>query len=225
VRLLVLLAAVLAATPAVLADGLPPEARRGAEQEFLIGRPDLLEDRLEGAETAEDLFPFALRDLWWRGGPDAEVRAGFEAAAAGATGVTARRYAWLLGGGAGPYPAATGEDPWPVLTALVEERLRRERDGPEGLPGAGPLARLEAPASWAPWYTEWRAYVLEDVQASAYGGGERAVRAARPEEEAARERARALARRNAWAAAVTAAAFVGLVLLLGGRASRPEGTS
>jgi hypothetical protein len=197
------------------ADDLPLEVRLDGEQTFLLGRPDLLEERMEGASTPLDRWPFALRDLWWR--PDPARRPAYEADANAATGLLARRYAWLLGGGAGPYPTPeAGEaDPWPALSALVLDRVRRETEGAHGYPDQSPIATLAPHSAWADWYPAWRDFFLQRLMGVGYGGGESVAAPVPPEGERGDLRTR-----NALVAIGSGAALLALAALIGWRAGR-----
>lgn len=122
------------------ADPASPEARARAERAFLDGRFDDMDAAVGAGTTLADAEPLAVRDLWWR------PRAGYTppALAPDDRSLSARRLRWLLGDGrsraeAYPRPGPDETDPYPLLTALVEERLRRETVGADGLPEAHPL--------------------------------------------------------------------------------------
>lgn len=212
----------------VMAEGLGAEARARIEQEFASGRPDLLDLRLEAATQPEDLYPLALRDLWWRGAPAPEARRRYEDLAARAQGVWAERYRWLLAGGAGPYPLPAqaphaGADPWPVLTTLVLDRQRREGGlGLEGLPDEGPLATREGPDAW-PDYAAWRRFVIEDLQRPLWHGTprDRLLPEAQAQEEALDERAASLRTRNLLLGIFALLLFAGGAIVAG-RLVRPR---
>ncbi len=114
----------------------------------------------------------ALRDLWWRRTDDVRIREWHARAAAGATGVLAEQYQWILGGGVGPYPHADSpaDDPWPALTALVLERQYREHLGHAHLPEASPLQTFVPHPEWEEWFDEWRAYAAGSLMRDAYRG-------------------------------------------------------
>ena len=166
-------------------EPVPPEARPtlaerlAAQQEWLEGRPDRLEQHLGAVADAVDgraLLPFALRDLWWRPIADAALGARCRDVAAG-TGdpVLADQLRWVLAGGGDPYPTygVAAWDPWPVLTALVLERQQREAAGARWLPDESPVLRrrvLDAPVAWQDWYARWCAWFYDEVMRTAYEG-------------------------------------------------------
>jgi hypothetical protein len=121
------------------ADENPPaEVRRAVETAWLEGRLETLEERLDGADPL--VFPLALRDFVWR--PEA-LPIG-SAPPAGRALLTAEvesspRYDPLQ-----PLPAEVdgGQDPYPVLTALIRDRRLRETRGATGLPAQSPLLEL-----------------------------------------------------------------------------------
>lgn len=138
---LVALAALGALVPRPAAAGpASAEARARAERAFLDGRFDDLDAAVGAGTTLADAEPIAVRDLWWR------PRAGYTppTVAPDDGSLSARRLRWLLTGGrsraeAYPQPGPDEMDPYPLLTALVVERMRREDLGADGLPEAHPL--------------------------------------------------------------------------------------
>jgi len=133
--LLVLLGLALCASAAPAAE-FAPEARHRAENAFLQGRLRDLDRILKGAASPLDRFPLWLRDTYWRSGPRKTPlqegdRALFQAS-----------LAWIREP-EGPHPLGHGGgDPYPILTALVRDRLRREHRGGLGLPEESPLVVL-----------------------------------------------------------------------------------
>lgn len=135
----------LGAVPAGADGPLPEGARRRAEDAFALGILEGVDASLRGATTDVDLEPLRVRDVWWRpaGGASAPVPKDLDSLAG-------RRLVWLRTGGQGPYPTpAAGEnDPYPLLTALVLDRQRRETRGAtrllEETPLAPPAAQSEA---------------------------------------------------------------------------------
>ncbi len=123
------------ATPCARADDLPTATRQMAELGMAEGRWEDLEGTLGAARTPRQRLPLEILAQWWRRSP------GAAAAPLADDPLTARRLDWVAQGSQGPYPELReGEsDPWPVLTALVQDRLHRERMGVQGLPHAGPL--------------------------------------------------------------------------------------
>ena len=136
-RLLVLLSLLLLATTSEARD-LPAETRRMAERAFQEGRLDDLDVRLAGRdrENPVDAWPLWLRDHYWRRGIDpsdpTKLVVGDREIDVGNPPVLPPS---LYGG---------GEDPYPILAALVADRHRRETRGADGLPEDGPLAALAA---------------------------------------------------------------------------------
>jgi hypothetical protein len=96
----------------------------------------------------------------------------------------------------------------------VLERQRREERGHQGLPEESPLE--EAPAAWADWYPDWRAFFLGNVMANAYHGVslDRMGPAEREAAVASAERVRRLASRNDALAILAGVLFVGLATFL-----------
>lgn len=136
VGLAVALAAALGACPSRARAGepLPDETRRRAEDAFVSGRLDDLDAALGTSTAPIDLEALAVRDLYWR--PRGGAAAALPAAAFDGS-LSGRRLAWLRDAsrlsapGEVPYPMpAAGEtDPWPLVTALVLDRLERESVG------------------------------------------------------------------------------------------------
>ncbi len=225
----------------------PPAAdwHLNAEYAWLFGRPDLLETLLpfrpsdlapavaspQPSIAPADVWPYLLRDLWWRPADEATQWARKQVLAWALQGVEDQGppaleapYRWLRDGGDGPYPAPPmDEDPWPVLSTLVLDRQKRQATGAAGYPDASPILQRPPPDAWAPWWHDW----LEGFGAStlkrAYQGDDR--RTWPPEERAPEEALDREARRDRTRNALLAAGAV-LVLLLGGgllaRRSRPR---
>jgi hypothetical protein len=133
------------------AEELSEEARRAADAAFADWRHGRLDTILEGAAGAVDQEPLWVRDLYWR--PDALARHRLTQAPTppDVPPLAKRRRDWLRSGGKDrdgrpldyPTPDAGEVEPYPRITALVLDRLRRERMGVAGLPDDGPLAREE----------------------------------------------------------------------------------
>ena len=180
--------ATLASGPATAEDDAGAPWRAWVQKEFLQGRLDqpFVDAALWEAEDPVALWPLALRDLWWRPAPDPDRRRHYEGAARSAPEVLQPPYQWLLDGGAEAFPAPpAASDPWPVLTALILDRQRRERRGRAGLPDESPLALMAFPGTSedAAWWDEWRTYFLDDVMAVAYRDPEiRAYTSDQPDE-------------------------------------------
>jgi hypothetical protein len=190
--------AVVGASPAD-ADGPVSEgARRRAEDAFALGMLEAVEASLRGGSSDVDLEPLRVRDVWWRpaGGASAPVPKDLESLAG-------RRLVWLRAGGQGPYPTPTaGEsDPYPLLTALVLDRQRRETRGAARLLEETPLAPLAARSDPA-------RYFLETTLTGALRG---LTEAADETQKARRAETRALAARNQ----ALAAAALGALLAAG----------
>ena len=156
------------------ADEGTPEYRLEAQRAWLFGRPDLLESLLpfrpedaRGDLTTSgqridpvDVWPYALRDLWWRpaGKRTRWQREQLLAWAKQRLEKTASSdvqapYQWLLDGGDTPYPAPPiADDPWPVLSTLILDRQQRMKTGAEGYPDESPLARRRPPEAWRSWW-------------------------------------------------------------------------
>jgi hypothetical protein len=123
-------------------DKLPDQVRADAEYAVLDGRPQDLYAVLANHRQDYGPFPLILANYWWRKTPAPAVRPD----AAGALSDPER---WaFLGRSEAPYPAAPGGgavDPYPLLRALIADRIQRETHGSAGLPAASPLAAyLEA---------------------------------------------------------------------------------
>jgi len=96
--------------------------------------------RAAKADGPLGFWPAAVVDLWWR--PDPSVRTTYEKLVGDATGLMGERYRWLLAAPPrAPYPMPKDglQDPYPVLSALILDRMRRDEIGLEGLPEASPL--------------------------------------------------------------------------------------
>lgn len=145
-RLLFLVSSLWAFAAIAQADPLPLATRQRAEDAFVLGRPEDLDAILGTGTTPVDAEPLAVRDLFWR--PTREIATW----PASDGSLSSRRIEWLrqeplrrARGGAWraatdyPMPALPDEkDPYPRLTALVLERLDRERLGAVGLPESSP---------------------------------------------------------------------------------------
>lgn len=127
-----------AATVAQAEEGLSDKTRVRAEHAIVDGRQQDLPGILQDATTPRDRFPLELDAHWWRRTP-AEVAPRDDISDDTLDG---RRIAWARAGGTKlPYPVPSGgaDEPYPLLTALVEERIRRETVGAAGLPQDSPL--------------------------------------------------------------------------------------
>jgi hypothetical protein len=224
-------------TPPDEPEPVPPESRPtlaerlAAQQEWLEGRPDRLEQHLgtvaDGVE-ARALLPFALRDLWWRPTGDEALGARCRDVAADTEDpVLADQLRWVLAGGGDPYPTygVAAWDPWPVLTALVLERQQREAVGARWLPDESPVLRrrvLDAPVAWQDWYARWCAWFYDEVMRTAYEGEdpERVPEAYREADRAQARLAEDVGDRNAWLALLAGLLIAGGAFVLGRRASR-----
>ena len=148
------------ARAAAAGEPLPEEARRRAEDAFVIGRLEDLGAALGTGTEPVDLEPLLVTDLFWRLPP-----LGREGARATEhEGLSSRRIAWarqyrerraagVPAPGEYPMPEGAALDPYPRLTALVLDRLRRESLGVTGLPYGGPLKALDSDPAIA-WFLE-----------------------------------------------------------------------
>jgi len=137
----------VAATALVLLTALSMGVPRAtAERKFLAGRLEDLPLVLDGARTAQDRLPLILAAHWWRRTPGAAAADSVQP-----DDLASRRVAWARAGlFEPPYPLAGSggaeAEPYPLLRALIEDRIRRETQGAKGLPEEGPLAAyLKAP--------------------------------------------------------------------------------
>ena len=135
---------------AAWAEDKEADARRAAEQAFLEGRCEdveaVLEERLEtpAARHRTGWWPISVRRCWWRSGGSVSG----PLSAQPQDEASRQRSRWLVAdhtqGPHRPFPDLDdgGEDPYPVLTALVRDRQRRETHGHAGLPEESPLVLL-----------------------------------------------------------------------------------
>lgn len=184
------------------ADPVSAAARARAEDAFVGGRPQDLEAAIGTSSDPDDTAMIALRDLWWR-----PARERVPAAVGG--GLASRRIAWLLREERDrrdgrppptdfPTPDRGETDAYPRVTALVQERLRRERLGVDGLPESSP--------AWATGDAALRGFI-DDYAREAWRTGPSASRGGAP--DAHGTAIAALGRRNT----VVAAVALGLFLL------------
>lgn len=137
--------------PLCAEDEVPRAVRDEVELLWLEGRVEAIDEVLSdhGERTFMGRWPILLRDHYWRAGEAGPV----ETDMSGLAPDEAARLRWLREVGEGappgtqpprPFPARIGggEDPYPVLRALVQDRERRERQGFAGLPEESPLIRL-----------------------------------------------------------------------------------
>lgn len=148
-----LLAAALAfgalAAPARCEEELPNALRVNAEHAFLDGRQQDLGVILEQARSATDLFPLVLAAGWWRRTPEGQAlvasRGSTSAPENGEESVAAKRLRWAAQGlYEPPYPRFPGggvDEPYPLISVLIEDRIQRETLGAAGLPQTSPLQR------------------------------------------------------------------------------------
>lgn len=124
-RIACLLAVGGLASPAHADDAPARRAWAPEEQEFLLGRYDQV-GRLA-----------VVRDLWWR-----------RAATAPPPAPEASQALPDLGDGGPPLAIPPPAEPggWPLLVALLSDRVRRETRGSAGLPRESPLAALLPPS-------------------------------------------------------------------------------
>jgi hypothetical protein len=187
--------------------------RSAVERAFLAGRLADLDSILSGARDPLEVYPLLLRDIAWRRMPGS-IHLGTTIDARSHLGAL---YAWLASGGDAPIPLAEGgRDPYPVLTALVQDRRQRESLGLEGLPRASPLSSLRSDDPEIE-RLNWESL---GVMAAAYG------KAPPPPEEraaiaASHERAGEHKTRALWLVLVAVVLLVGSTLVIGRRVSGP----
>lgn len=111
-----------------------------AERAFAVG--DLDARRGERIETSDDVARAIawLRDTVWRPGPESAMRVDFDPADR-ATAWAVKLASWA-GTPASSPPPVPSADPFPVITALVLDRVRREREGRHSTRDDGPLAAV-----------------------------------------------------------------------------------
>lgn len=139
------------AAPAAHAEEFTPEEKHAITMAFLEGNPEhaaRYEPRDEGADA---WLPTLLYEYWWRPVPRKEARilpdVFLRDGARKAKGLTGRRVAWIAAPHPKPpypMPKAGESDPWPVLSALVQDRWIREAQGLEGVMRENPLGTLAA---------------------------------------------------------------------------------
>ena len=138
---LVALGAASVAPSAARADDEAKAKRlRAAEHDMLDGRIRLVEDAVGNGTTALERLPLVLADHWWRIAAPSEETPD----PAGADELTTRRLAWARARAyEPPYPVPGGgaEDPLPLLTALMQDRIHRETIGWNGLVVPADVAR------------------------------------------------------------------------------------
>jgi hypothetical protein len=142
-----------------------------------------------------------LIDSWWRPVPPADPRM---RAPDASTDEAARRVGWLARADREANPVNLLDrrhDPVPVLTALVLDRIRRERDGLHSTRTEGPLSSAANDESIG--------YFLDEWAPGAYGGPA-AIADRRPEAQASARGLEDEAARNVW---VAIGALLGLIVL------------
>jgi hypothetical protein len=125
------------------AEGLTDQERERVTFAYLEGNLEALAPLEANASGPDELLPFAIRSLWWR--PDPRASAAYDAAAAASEGLTRARYDWLMAPaprGAFPMPDVGESDPWPMISAIVADRIERERRGLDALLEPGAIERL-----------------------------------------------------------------------------------
>jgi hypothetical protein len=202
----------IALSPAALAEPEPlsVEARRRAERAFFFGRFEDVDAILGASNAPIDRELPEILHRYWRS--DDRTSLPVEG-----TSVSSRRIRWTHAWHALPVaeyfgPAADEAEPYPLLTALVLDRLRRETKGIAGLAAESPLAALRDEAAQA--LLDRKRFAYEGPEPSAH-----APAAADPEAQLA-ARTTAIARRNALVAAAAGIAFLALSLLLARRLGR-----
>jgi hypothetical protein len=147
VRLLAVVGATFVASVssrATSADPATDDARRVAEEAFVVGRLQDLDAILGSGTTATDAEPFFVRDGIWRPTRIERTPPPDDGS------LSSRRIRWIVEAfvprkaGLDAYPLPNGDeaDPYPRITALVRDRARRESVGLAGLPEASPLAAV-----------------------------------------------------------------------------------
>ena len=136
------------AGPARCEEDLPNALRVNAEHAFLDGRQQDLAVILERARSANDLFPLVLAGGWWRRTPAGQSlvpTSGSAGAPEAGESVAAKRLQWAYKGvHEPPYPRFPGggvDEPYPLISVLIEDRIQRETVGAAGLPDTSPLRR------------------------------------------------------------------------------------
>ncbi len=149
-----------------------PAVRTSMELAVLEGRArDVATIRKAAkADGPLGLWPQAVLDLWWR--PDPSVQKTYEALVGGdVNGLMGERYRWLFAApprGDYPMPTDGATDPYPVLSALILDRVHRDRIGLAGLPERSPLnEHREHPNERVAWF----ANAAENDMARTYYGG------------------------------------------------------
>jgi hypothetical protein len=142
--------ALVVGAPGARAEDLDASARARADLAFSEWRLSALDGILAGATSALDREPLLVRDAFWRPvAPGALPPREDEGDS-----LSHRRAAWLRARFAArtdaprdpyPVPRAGEEEPYPRITALVLDRVRRETRGAADLETGSPLAE----AAWA----------------------------------------------------------------------------
>ena len=115
--------------------------RTGVERSWAHGQLDALDTASPVGAEPPIAFVRWLRDGWWRRGRIS----GLDAVKPTGDALLDARLAWLRAGGRSAYPV-DDHDPWPVLTALVQDRQQRETD-----PLDDPTRAFDAITSQDPW--------------------------------------------------------------------------
>ncbi len=201
---------------AVRSSEADDDARATLERLALENRWDEFE--AAGTRTPATSWAWRIRDAFWRPSGAAENP---ETAPVPDGDLAARRARWadaVARGEVGPIPAPNeGQtEPWPVLTALVADRMRRLSDRPDPHRSNAPdLVMLLAPAGPS----------LDAAAGSALNDGLEKLDAVREELDAAsasnREAAAAARARAWWHALGVALALVAAVSVLVRRGRRP----
>ena len=192
-----------------------PEVREAVETAWLEGRLEQIDELLPEEEPLA--FPLALRDFVWR--PEALTMGSARPTAARLLQAEIESSPKYDPARPLPEEAGGGEDPYPVLTALIRDRRLRETLGSAGLPEESPLLRLARRGGLSERQddlTYYLAYQMRLVYTGRYPDD--------PEADAEQRRiervAVALEERNGAWAFWSLLLFLGVPLLLGWRLGR-----
>ncbi|MDJ0973820.1 MAG: hypothetical protein QNJ98_05125 [Planctomycetota bacterium] len=234
-RLILVLALLCLVVPSAHAEELTAEQRHAIVMAYLEGNPTGLRALLPSGRNADDWFPMILFEHWWRPPtvaeppepstlPEQEIWP--DSADRKASALTRRRIDWIAAPGpkaAYPMPQAGETDPWPVLTALVQDRLLREQGGLAAVRAADPLGKLAErfrQAQAAGTLSKHREHQLWWIDQArndfSYGyDGDPLT----PDQVASKEEGEAIARRNLILALISLLLLIAVPILIGRRAA------